>query len=69
MPHGGGGYYYFSMYLLVIAGKWGAFEIQINGEILCMAEAVHLSGSHITTVCGGASYMMEGSSVTYEISD
>ena len=61
MPSGGEGFYYFSTYLLVVAGKLGYFDIQINGEVLCTAYTAHTTTNNRPAVCFGASYIVEGS--------
>ena len=35
VPSGGDGFYYFSVYFCVSAFEFAAFDIQINGEVLC----------------------------------
>ena len=60
VPPGGDGFYYFSTYLLVVSGKHGYFDMQINGELLCTAQTVHSTSNYGPAVCGGASYILEG---------
>ena len=39
MPPGGDGFYYFTIYFYVETGEYGKFEVYLNGERLCTAEA------------------------------
>ena len=61
MPPAGDGFYYFSTYFYVVQEEFALFEIQINRETLCSAQAVHATIDNGPVVCGGASYIMEGS--------
>ena len=58
VPPGGDGLYYFSTYLLVDYGKYGAFNIAINDDVICTAFGDD-SGS-------GAEYSYAGCSATAE---
>ena len=60
MPPGGDGYFYFSTYLHVLIGEFGAFEIQINGEMLCWFEEYNSANNYGPAVCDGISYIVEG---------
>ena len=37
VPSGGDGLYYFSTYVLVDYGKYGAFNIAVNDDVICTA--------------------------------
>ena len=62
MPPGGDGFYYFSMYFYVEPAKFGRFEIQLNGEVLCTGQAdqtdTPTDGGQ--TACSVAAQAMEG---------
>ena len=62
MPPGGDGFYYFSVYLYVQLGGYGRFDIQINGDVLCMAQGDQhqASGDDAQAVCSTAVYGLEG---------
>ena len=63
VPPGGDGYYYFSVYFRVDGDISAAFEIEVNGELLCTAysdlsESPN-SDSQVMS-CGGTAYTVEG---------
>ena len=62
MPPGGDGFYYLSVFLVVFGGKFGHFEIQLNGEILCTAyaEQTQTSASEGQAECSSITYAVEG---------
>ena len=62
MPPGGDGFYYFSTYLLVHDGERGSFEMQFNGEVVCMAhsEQTDTTTDETNTSCGAIVYGTEG---------
>ena len=62
MPPGGDGFYYFSTYLLVVSGEYGRFEIELNGDTVCLAyaEQRELTNDDIGTSCSGIAYANEG---------
>ena len=37
VPSDGGGSYYFSIYLTMTPARFGLFDIEVNGEIICTA--------------------------------
>ena len=62
VPSDGDGLYYFSVYLVVIAGKWSYFDLQLNGEVLCTAfadnqETMYDEGQ---SACSTTVYVVEG---------
>ena len=62
MPPGGDGFYYFSVCLLVQPDEWGHFDIQINGEVLCVAQTdqTDTPNNEGQAVCSAATYATEG---------
>ena len=62
VPAGGDGFYYFSMYFYVVPDEFGRFEIQLNGEVLCTAEADRQDtpSDGGQAACSAASQAMEG---------
>ena len=63
VPSGGDGFYYFSLYLLLEIAEWGRFNIEINGEVLCLAQTDQqstLTGEG-QAACSAATYATEGS--------
>ena len=61
MPPGGDGFYYFSTYLSISGMENNAFEIHVNGDILCTG----YSNEDDTTwpgqaACNAAVYVTEG---------
>ena len=62
MPPGGDGFYYFSTYLLIHDGERGSFEVQFNGEVVCMAhsEQTDTTTDETNTSCGAIVYGTEG---------
>ena len=68
VPSDGDGYYYFSTYLLVDAGKFCIFDIQINGDTLCTVrgdknEAPSDSG---LGSCSATTYAVQGINIVDE---
>ena len=69
VPPGGDGFYYFSVYLLVLQGYVTVFDIEINGQTICMAYAEQLSSSDDEkTSCTAVSYAAEGATNHLSIS-
>ena len=63
VPSGGDGFYYFSVYFVVIFFKSAAFDIQINGEVLCTAfteEHQQAQPDYGQAACSAASSVTEG---------
>ena len=62
MPPGGDGFYYFSVFLIVIYDEWGAFDIRINGEILCTpySDQTDTPGDPGLAACSAATYASAG---------
>ena len=61
MPPGGDGFYYFTTYVLVEAGKYGHFEIELNDTLLCTAfsEVQQTSQDDGPTSCSAVTYARE----------
>ena len=63
MPSGGDGYYYFSAFLTVDGGKFGYFDVEVNGELVCTVDA-DVTESPTTdeeiSSCSGVTYAVEG---------
>ena len=68
MPPGGDGFYYFSVYLRVHGVIEAAFDVEINGQLLCTAYSdlteSPLTDSEITS-CSGVTYAVQGISRSY----
>ena len=62
VPPGGDGFYYFSVYLLVQDAETGSFEIQLNGEVVCMAHSQQTDSTtdETNTSCGAVAFGTEG---------
>ena len=62
MPPGGDGYYYFTMYLLVCSADNAAFDIKVNGELLCTVynELEDTSNDHGPATCSTLPCATEG---------
>ena len=62
MPPGGEGYYYFTTYLLVGSADNAAFDIKINGDLLCTAynELEETPGDPGPATCSVVTYATEG---------
>ena len=63
MPSGGEGYYYFSVFLTLFAGDAGFFDLQINGDTMCMAftDKQGVSGGQDgQAACNVVAYITEG---------
>ena len=63
VPSGGDGLYYFSVYLRVLGDESAAFDIEVNGEVVCEALSdlteSSSSDSEITS-CSGVANVVEG---------
>ena len=46
VPPGGDGVYYFSVYLLVIDGEFGIFDMTLNDDVICTAHPDHDNGGN-----------------------
>ena len=70
MPPGGDGFYYFSVYLRVHGVIEAAFDVEINGQLLCTAYSdlteSPLTDSEITS-CSGVTYAVQGISTSYSL--
>ena len=64
VPPGGDGFYLFSVYLWVRNDKNAAFDIRINGELLCTAIAE--ASEYQMASCIAATYAVEGIQETYK---
>ena len=63
MSSGGDRFYYFSVYLLVSGDESAAFDIEVNGELVCEAysDLAELPGSNVEiTSCSAVVYAFEG---------
>ena len=65
VPSGGDGFYYFSVFLVVINGEYGRFDIQINGETFCSpyTDQQGSPGDPGQAACGATTYASAGSLV------
>ena len=62
-PPGGDGFYYFSVYLTMTPARFGFFDIQVNGEIICTAygdtdDSTFVDTDHAS--CSAAALITEG---------
>ena len=62
VPPGGDGYYYFTTYLLVGSADNAAFDIKLNGNLLCTAynELEETPGDPGPATCSAVTYATEG---------
>ena len=69
MPPGGDGFYYFSTYLLVHAGEFESFSIEINEEVICTAHAEQREATYdeSTTSCSAVAFGTEGKLQGYKL--
>ena len=65
VPSGGDGYYYFSTYIIVQADKYGLFNTEINGDLLCTAwgEAEDTTLDPGPATCSATTYATQGTGV------
>ena len=69
MPAGGDGIYYFSVYFLLVNGKIGYFDMEINGQTICSAFARQTDGPNNDgpTSCVAVSYVTEGAEPNFPV--
>ena len=70
VPSGGDVYYYFSAYFVVWYYEYATFDIQINGETICTAEADRNHSDNNDpgpTSCSAATYATEGKNTVKNI--
>ena len=63
VPPGADGFYYFSVFLIVDGDIDAAFDVEINGELICTVFSDLTSSSannSETTTCSGVAYAFEG---------
>ena len=61
VPSGGDGDYYFSAFLTVFGGKFGYFDVEVNGKLICTISSNLTQTSEFeTTSCNGVAYAVEG---------
>ena len=61
VPPGGDRDYYFSVFLTVFGGKFGFFDVELNGDLICTVTSNLTQISEFeTTSCNGSAYAVEG---------
>ena len=63
MPPGGDGFYYFSLYLRAVGTEFSAFNIELNGDLICSVYTdltASPSSDEEMTSCSGVTYAVEG---------